>query len=269
MQINSFIPKPEIGSVYLVGAGPGDAELLTLKAYRLIQSADVILYDYLVSDEIKALFPASIKAVYVGKKCGHHSMTQAQICMTISKYALLGKQVVRLKGGDPSVFARVAEEIEHLSELNIPFAIVPGITAASGCAAYSGIPLTHRECAQGVRFVTAQFKHEDQQAQWQELAISQDTIVFYMGSTQLHTIATQLIAHGKLPSTPIAIINKGTSSQQKTVTLTLEEIASIANAALPFTVEGPTLIIIGEVVRYRSVIETSLLHTHQQQWLTA
>lgn len=269
MQINSFTPQPAIGSVYLVGAGPGDAELLTLKAYRLIQSAEVILYDYLVSDEIRALFPCSANAVYVGKKCGVHSMTQAQICATISDHALQGKQVVRLKGGDPSVFARVAEEIEHLTQLNIPFAIIPGITAASGCAAYSGIPLTHRECAHGVRFVTAQFQHQEQQAQWQELALSQDTIVFYMGSTRLHTIATQLIAHGKPASTPLAIIDKGTSSQQKTVTLTLADIAQDSNTALPFTLTGPTLIIIGEVVNYRSVIEKSLLHSQEQTWLTA
>lgn len=259
MQITSFPAQPSIGAVYLVGAGPGDAELLTLKAYRLIQQADVILYDYLVSEDIRALFPASSEAIYVGKKCGAHSMNQAQICECISEHAVQGKQVVRLKGGDPSVFARVAEEITHLTALNIPFAIVPGITAASGCAAYSGIPLTHRDCAHGVRFVTAQFKHADMQAQWAELAQGQDTIVFYMGSTRLHDIAAQLIKHGKAPNTPLAIIEQGTSAHQKTYTHTLATVAAMNDANNRYTLSGPALIIIGEVVNYRTVIDTALL----------
>ena len=264
MQITSFSTQPSIGAVYLVGAGPGDAELLTLKAYRLMQQADVILYDYLVSEDIRALFPATSEAVYVGKKCGEHSMNQAQICECISHHALQGKQVVRLKGGDPSIFARVAEEIAHLTELNIPFAIVPGITAASGCAAYSGIPLTHRECAHGVRFVTAHFKHEDMQAQWTELALGQDTIVFYMGSTRLHDIASQLIKHGKAPSTPIAIIEQGTSDLQKTHIHTLAGIAALNEANNHYTLTGPALIIIGEVVNYRTIIDTALLQAPTQ-----
>lgn len=266
MQISSTYHHTTIGSVFLVGAGPGDPELLTLKAYRLIQQADVILYDYLVSEGIKAMFPKTTEQVYVGKKCGEHSMSQAQICQTIAKYALQGKQVVRLKGGDPSIFGRVAEEILHMQSLNIPVAVVPGITAASGCAAYSGIPLTHRDCAHGVRLLTAHFKEPDQEAHWHDLAQGSDTLVFYMGATRLDRIAQALIEHGKASDTPMAIIEQGTSEQQKTHITRLDKVIEQPRDT---SFSGPVLIIIGEVVNHRTVMDTSLLNASAQTWVTA
>lgn len=217
------------GHVFLVGSGPGDAELLTLKAYRLIQEADVVMYDWLVSPDIVAMIPANVEKVFVGKKCGRHSLTQEQICQLMGEYALRGKNVVRLKGGDPSIFGRVAEEVEHLQNLNIDFAIVPGVTAASGCAAWSGISLTHRDCAHSVRFITAHFKSDDIEADWQNYAQSKDTLVFYMGLSKISKIAENLIKYGMEESTPIAIIDQGTTSEQKTYTSSLNTVSEYLN----------------------------------------
>lgn len=253
--------KP-IGDVYLVGSGPGDAELLTLKAYRLLQECDVVLYDWLVSPEIVNMIPKHVERVFVGKKCGRHSMTQQEICERMSDHALQGKNVVRLKGGDPSIFGRAAEEVDHLQRLNIDFAIVPGITAASGCGAWSGIPLTHRECAQSVRFITAHFKSDDIEPDWQNFAESKDTLVFYMGLNRVTKIATQLMAHGKASSTPMAIIDQGTTAQHKTYVSDLGNISDVLNRE---NIVGPALIVVGDAINYRAKVNVDLLSQIKQQ----
>lgn len=244
------------GSVTLVGAGAGDLELLTIKAYRLLQEADVVLYDWLVNQEILTILPERTEAIFVGKKAGEHSMSQAEICQLMLNQAQQGKKVVRLKGGDPSIFGRLSEEAQILTEHQIPFAIVPGVTAASGCAAYSGIPLTDRECSQSVRLVTAHLKHEDDQPQWQNIATSQDTLVFYMGLNRVEQVASQLIEHGMDENMPMAIIDKGTSTEQAVCCATL---ASIASTEQWKTFSGPALIVVGKVVERRQAVDLSLL----------
>lgn len=245
------------GHVFLVGSGPGDAELLTLKAYRLIQEADVVMYDWLVSPDIVAMIPANVEKVFVGKKCGRHSLTQEQICQLMGEYALRGKNVVRLKGGDPSIFGRVAEEVEHLQNLNIDFAIVPGVTAASGCAAWSGISLTHRDCAHSVRFITAHFKSDDIEADWQNYAQSKDTLVFYMGLSKISKIAENLIKYGMEESTPIAIIDQGTTSEQKTYTSSLNTVSEYLN---DIELVGPALVMVGEAISHQAKVNVDLLN---------
>lgn len=254
--------RKSTGDVYLVGSGPGDAELLTLKAYRLIQECDVVLYDWLVSPEIVNMIPKQVERVFVGKKCGRHSMTQQEICERMSEFALQGKTVVRLKGGDPSIFGRAAEEVEHLQKLNIDFAIVPGITAASGCGAWSGIPLTHRECAHSVRFITAHFKSEDIESDWQNYADSSDTLVFYMGLNKVEHIAQQLISHGKSSETPMAIIDQGTTSEHKTYVSDLKSIGDVLNSE---NIVGPALIVVGDAINYRANVNVDLLTQSKQQ----
>lgn len=253
-----FFSKPnnQTGKVYLVGAGPGDSELLTMKAYRLLQQVDVVLYDWLVSGDIINMIPAKVKTEFVGKKCGRHSMTQADICQLMSDYALQGKNVVRLKGGDPAIFGRAAEEIEHLKQHNIKFAIVPGVTASSGCSAWSGIPLTHRDCAHSVRFITAHFKSDDIQSDWQNFANSEDTLVFYMGLSKIASIAENLIKHGKDKTTPIALVDQGTTSQSKTYVSTLAE---IEEQLIHFQLQGPALVIVGTAIEHRANVDISLL----------
>lgn len=245
-----------IGDVFLVGSGPGDAELLTLKAYRLLQQVDVVMYDWLVSPEIVNMIPSHVEKVFVGKKCGRHSMTQEQICELMSERALAGQNIVRLKGGDPSVFGRAAEEIDHLQSHNINFAIVPGVTAASGCAAFSGIPLTHRECAHSVRFITAHFKSDDIQSDWKNYAESNDTLVFYMGLNKVKDIAANLIQHGKNSDTPMAIVDQGTTAQQKTYTSNLANIEHVLETE---DIVGPALIVVGDAIDYQANVNTELL----------
>lgn len=244
------------GSVTLIGAGAGDLELLTIKAYRLLQEADVVLYDWLVNQEILTILPARTEAIFVGKKAGEHSMSQAEICQLMLNQAQQGKKVVRLKGGDPSIFGRLSEETQILTQHQIPFAIVPGVTAASGCAAYSGIPLTDRECSQSVRLVTAHLKHEDDQPQWQNIATSQDTLVFYMGLNRVEQVASQLIKHGMDKNMPMAIIDKGTSTEQAVCCATL---ATIATTEQWKNFSGPALIVVGKVVERRQQVDLSLL----------
>lgn len=248
----------QVGHVYLVGSGPGDAELLTLKAYRLLQTADVVMYDWLVSPDIVNMIPKHVEKVFVGKKCGRHSMTQDQICQLLSDRALAGQDIVRLKGGDPSIFGRAAEEVEHLQQHNIDFAIVPGVTAASGCAAWSGIPLTHRDCAHSVRFITAHFKSDDIQSDWQNYAQSSDTLVFYMGLNKVKLIADNLIAHGKSPVTPMAIIDQGTTNTQQTYISDLKNIEQVLNTE---NIVGPALIVVGDVIDYKAQVNIDLLNT--------
>ncbi|UTF60329.1 siroheme synthase CysG [Gilvimarinus sp. DA14] len=240
------------GEVYLVGGGPGDPELLTLKALRLMQQAEVVLYDRLVSNEVLELVRRDADRIYVGKKRSDHSMEQPAINQLLLDLAQQGKRVLRLKGGDPFIFGRGGEEIELLAENRIPFQVVPGITAASGCAAYAGIPLTHRDCAQSVRFITGHLKNDNPNLSWPELALPGQTLVFYMGLLGLEQIAHELVEHGRAPHTPVALVEKGTTSAQ---TVVVGELSNINTKVKERDIKGPTLIIVGEVVALRSRLD--------------
>ncbi|MFT5014020.1 MAG: uroporphyrin-III C-methyltransferase/precorrin-2 dehydrogenase/sirohydrochlorin ferrochelatase [Dinoroseobacter sp.] len=236
------------GEVYIVGAGPGDPDLLTLKALQMLQKADIVLYDSLVSAAVLDRARRDAEKTYVGKQGGGDSTPQESINTKLVRLAKEGHRVCRLKGGDPFIFGRGGEEIEGLIDAGIPFTVVPGITAASGCAAYAGIPLTHRDYSQSVRFVTGHPKNGEVDLAWREFAHQNQTIVFYMGLGGLKTICEQLIAHGRSATTPIAVISKGTLPEQVVVTGSLESITEqIAEAGL----NRPTLIIVGEVVAFR------------------
>ncbi|WLF83103.1 siroheme synthase CysG [Moraxella sp. ZY210820] len=245
------------GEVYLVGAGPGDAELLTLKALRLMQQADVIIYDRLVSQPILDLCRRDAQKIYVGKARCQHTIPQQDINQLLVDYAQQGKRVCRLKGGDPFIFGRGGEEIQHLMQYHIPFQIVPGITAASGCSAYAGIPLTHRDYAQSVRFLTGHLKEGSPELPWQELIYENQTLVLYMGLVGLEQICQKLIAHGQRADMPIALISKGTTPEQKIVIGTL---ADIADKVAQQQIKAPTLIIIGEVVKLHQQLNWQ--HSH-------
>lgn len=238
------IPAQLPGSVSLVGAGPGDPELLTLKAYRRISSADVVLYDRLVSEEILALIPVDADRYYVGKAHSNHSVAQEGINQALVDWALSGRTVVRLKGGDPFIFGRGGEEMETLVRHNISVEVIPGITAASGCAAYSGIPLTHRDYAQSVRFVTGHLKTGGE-LDWHCLAQPGQTLVFYMGLANLQTICAALIAHGLSAKTPMALISQGTTRHQRVHTGTL---SSLPPGYYQGEVTSPSLLVVGDVV---------------------
>lgn len=257
--------RADKGHVYLIGAGPGDAELLTLKAHRLIQQADVVMFDWLVNPDIIKMIPSHVERVFVGKKCGQHSMQQADICQLMVEVALTGKNIVRLKGGDPAIFARAAEECDILAKHHIDFAIVPGITAASGASAYAGIPLTHRECAQSVRFITAHLKSATEEPNWQALVAgasgspsssSGETLVFYMGLKRIGTIMQRLETHGLKASTPVAVIDQASTAQQQVCIGTLE---NIAQRVAEQNFQGPAVTIVGEVVNKRHKVNLSLL----------
>ncbi|BFM07198.1 uroporphyrinogen-III C-methyltransferase [Halioxenophilus aromaticivorans] len=243
------------GFVQLVGAGPGDPELLTLKAYKVIQQADVVLYDRLVSDAVMALIPEGCERVYVGKRRADHSVPQKQIGQLLVDYARQGKQTVRLKGGDPFIFGRGGEELEELVAAGIGFSVVPGITAASGCAAYAGIPLTHRDYSQSVRFITGHLKDDSVNLHWAEFAHSDQTLVFYMGLVGLPKIASRLQKAGRSFDTPLAIIERGTTPEQKVTITTLAEVAKVLATQ---EIHAPTLIIIGDVVNLYSKLNPNL-----------
>ncbi|WP_174249777.1 siroheme synthase CysG [Candidatus Sodalis sp. SoCistrobi] len=231
------------GEVALVGAGPGDSGLLTLRGLQLMQQADVVLYDYLVSQEILELVRRDADRVCVGKRAGEQSMPQAEINRLLVTLAQQGKKVVRLKGGDPFIFGRGGEELQTVAAAGISFQVVPGITAAAGATAYAGIPLTHREHAQSITFITGHLRDGADALDWQALACGRQTLAIYMGVVKAAEISSQLIRHGRSPQTPVAVISRGTRSDQSVQTGTLAALDQLAQGA-----PTPALLVIGEVV---------------------
>lgn len=239
-------PENPLHPVMLVGAGPGDPDLLTVKAHRLLNEVDVVVYDRLVAKQVLALIPEGTEKVFAGKRSSNHYMPQEDINNLLVDLARVGKKVMRLKGGDPFVFGRGGEEALHLVRNGIPFEVVPGITSSAGCAAYAGIPLTHRGLAQGVRFVTGHSKDDDPlNLDWRSLADPDTTLVIYMGMANVREISEKLIANGLDASTPAAVINMGTRPAQRSLTTTLIDLPdTVAHAAI----KGATLFVIGRVV---------------------
>jgi len=236
------------GEVYLVGAGPGDPDLLTVRALKLMRRADVALYDNLITPEVLALLPARTERIYVGKERANHTMRQEDINTLLVDLARAGKRVLRLKGGDPFIFGRGGEEIDTLSAQGIPFEVVPGITAALGAAAYAGIPLTHRDHAQACVFVTGHLKDGSVDLDWPALARPRQTIVVYMGLLSLPLVCRKLVLHGLAHDTGAAVIQQGTTRTQRVVTGTLKTLPGLVAKA---KLHAPTLIIVGNVVRLR------------------
>lgn len=231
--------------VYLVGTGPGDAELLTVKAFRLIQQAEVVVYDRLVSDAIMALVPAGAMRIFAGKSCKQHAMTQAEINDTLVRLAKSGRTVLRLKGGDPFIFGRGGEEALELAAQGVRFEVIPGVTSAAGCAAYAGIPLTHRGLATGFRILTGHLQDGNlPEHDWAGLADPETTLILYMGLGTLAHIAGRLMEHGMPADLPAALVERGTCPEQRTALGTLANIAELAEAQ---AFKPPSLVIIGKV----------------------
>ena len=241
-----FRPGPVPGHVYLVGAGPGDPELLTLRGARLVAGADVVVYDNLVAPVLLDLAPAAAERIYVGKKAADHSLPQEAINALLVRLAQAGKSVVRLKGGDPFIFGRGGEEMEDLLEAGITVEVVPGVTAAAGVAAYAGIPLTHRDHAHSVVFTTGFLKDGALDLDWPLLAHRGQTLVIYMGVSRLAEICAQLVAHGLPATTPVAVIERGTTHAQRIVKA---ELATLADEVLRAGIRPPSLTIVGDVVK--------------------
>ena len=247
---NKFLEKT--GEVYLVGAGPGDPELLSFKALRLMQKADIVIYDRLVSRPIMNLIRQDAEKIYVGKQRADHAMPQENINQLLARLALEGKKVLRLKGGDPFIFGRGGEEIESLIKDDIPFQIVPGITAASGCASYAGIPLTHRDYSQACIFVTGHLRDGTVNLNWEMLAHEKQTLIFYMGMHGSKIICKELIKHGLSDETPAALIVKGTTEDQEVIIGNLKNMPEII---MKRKIVPPTLLIIGDVVKLHNKLK--------------
>ncbi len=243
--LSSFRPGPLPGHVYLVGAGPGDPELLTLRGARLVAGADVVVYDNLVAPAIIDLAPAAAERIYVGKKAADHTLPQHEINALLVRLAQAGKRVVRLKGGDPFIFGRGGEEMEALQAAGLHCEIVPGITAAAGAGATTGIPLTHREHAQTLVFATGHLKDDTVDLDWEALARPNQTVVIYMGLGALDIICRELAAHGLPACTPAAVIHGATTAEQRSVYSTLGKLPA---AVLEAGLRPPALIVIGDVV---------------------
>jgi len=244
------------GEVALVGSGPGDAELLTIRAMRFIEQAEIAIYDRLVSEEILALLPKDCERFYVGKEQAKHCVPQDKINQILVEQAKLGKKVLRLKGGDPFIFGRGGEEAEYMLERGVSCHLCPGITAASGCTTYAGIPLTHRGVAQGCTFITGHIQDNGQlNLPWQSLSCSTQTVVFYMGINTLEKITEQLIKHGRDANTPAALIRKGTQPEQKTYRGTISNLTELTKK---HKITPPTLIVIGDVVNQLTTKQLSI-----------
>lgn len=246
---------PRAGKVYLVGGGPGDPELLTVKAVRLLAEADVVVHDNLVSAGVLAHARQDAERIYVGKKAGNHALPQLDINQLLVDLARAGKCVVRLKGGDPYIFGRGGEEAETLVKAGIDFEVVPGVTAAAGAAAYAGIPLTHRDHAQSCFLVTGHLQDESCNLDWPTLARSGQTLVIYMGLTSLPEISRQLIAHGMPERTPAACVRRATLPDQQVL---IASIAELPQRVLEVGIKPPALLIIGEVVSLHAVLQRTI-----------
>ncbi|XES83490.1 siroheme synthase CysG [Franconibacter pulveris] len=236
-------PESEQGEIILVGAGPGDAGLLTLRGLQVMQQADVVLYDHLVSDGVLDLVRRDAERICVGKRAGSHAVAQHETNQMLIDFAREGKTVVRLKGGDPFIFGRGGEELQAAKAAGVPFQVVPGVTAASGATAYAGIPLTHRDYAQSAVFVTGHYKPDSAPFDWALLAKSRQTLAIYMGTMKAAEISEQLIQHGRDADTPVAVISRGTREDQQVFTGTLQQLDALAKQA-----PMPALLVIGEVV---------------------
>lgn len=247
----------QLGTVTLIGAGPGDPELLTLKAYRALQAAEVVLYDNLVSQEVLTFIPRNTERIYVGKESSRHSMPQEKIGETLIALARCGRQVVRLKGGDGYIFGRGGEEAQALAAADIPFLVIPGITSAQGAAASVGIPLTHRDYARALIFATGHLRENKRvDLDWEMLARANQTVVIYMGIGTLSVISSELVAHGLSPDTPAALIERATTKEERCVVGTIK---SLPELAIQEQIKPPALIVIGEVVGLRKTLTDEAL----------
>ena len=250
--MNTLQNTAHTGIVYLIGSGPGDLDLLTLRAARLIGEADAVVYDHLIAEGVLDLVRSDAEKIYVGKETSNHTVPQEALNLLLVRLAHEGKKVVRLKGGDPFIFGRGGEEIETLFEFGVAFEVVPGVTAAAGCAAYAGIPLTHRDHAQTVTFATGHLKDGTINLDWPALARPKQTVVFYMGVGGIEEICRQMIAHGLPGNHPAAVVQNGTTTRQRVLTADLSTLPGKVKAA---GVTSPALIIVGTVVSLQQKLQ--------------